>query len=180
MLNYTYFSSPIQIHVPHPYPTFLSSGLSLAYASPWYKFHKYDNMPPVPRWSPTLSICNPVWGVIILLLVTPPQGDILTPRPPHVFPSSPWSVWLPDWETPPGPSPSPSSPLNFHCHTLALTMTMPYTSYHGPVLLLPSLPKLLKSPPTIYALSSSSETITENLYCYKRFYSQGRGSPPTL
>ena len=122
MLNYIDSPSTLQIHAPPPDPTISPSGSSPASSLPQYIVHKWGGMLPVPRWSPAVSECTPVWGVSLMLLVPPPSGDITTPRPPHVSLSSPWSVWPPNDGTPPGPSTLPPSPPNFHCRTSALSI----------------------------------------------------------
>ena len=121
----------------------------LASGPPWYRVPKWGGMPPVPLWLPDVSKCTHVWVVVPCLLMPPPPGDILTPRLPHVSPSSPWSIWLPDGETSPGPSMYPLSPTNSRCRTAELTVPLPYTSYHSPKPLLPYLSTPPKSPPTI-------------------------------
>ena len=107
MFKYRDYSSTPHIHLPRSDPIISSYGSSLASALPWYRVHKWVNMPPVLIWLPAVSECTPVCGVIPRLLVPPPPGDIPTPLPPHILPSSPWSVLPPDGETPPGPSKFP-------------------------------------------------------------------------
>ena len=39
----------------------------------------------MPQWSPDVSECIPVWGIIPLLLAPPPPRYIPTSRPTHVL-----------------------------------------------------------------------------------------------
>ena len=83
MLNYTDSPSTPQIHLPRPDPNISSSGFSPASALPWRRVHKWGGIPPVPLCLTVVSECTPVWGIIPLLIVPPPLGDIPTPCPPH-------------------------------------------------------------------------------------------------
>ena len=103
MLNDKYSPSTPKIHLPRPDPTISSSGFP-APALPWYRFHKWNRIPPVSLWLPDISECTSGWSVITRLPVLPTLGDFTIPCLPRVSPSSSWSVWQTNGETPPGPS----------------------------------------------------------------------------
>ena len=52
------------------------------------EFINWGGLPPVPRCLPAVSEFTPVWGVIPLHLVPLHPGDIQTPCPPQISPSS--------------------------------------------------------------------------------------------
>ena len=176
MLNYTGSTSTTQIHLPSPGPTISSFGSSPASAPPRHIVHKWGSMPPLPLWLPAVSYCTILLGVVLRLLVPPPPGDIPTPRPPHVSLSSPWSTWPPGVGTPPVPLSYPLSPPKSHFHAVALTEPPSNTSSHGPATLILYFPTPSWSTPTASALSSGSDTQTENIFCYRRSSAQGKGS----
>ena len=177
MLNCTDSLSTNQVHLPHPGANISSSGSSLYSAPPRHRVHKWGGMPAFPLWLPAASECTLLWGAAPRLPVPPPLGDITTTVPPHVSPSSPWSAWTLSGGTPPGPSSFSLSPPNYHCHTVSTTDTPPYASSHGPAPLLPSLPTPSQSSPTASALSSVSDTPTENRCCCSRLSVQVKGRP---
>ena len=180
MWNYTYYPSTPRINLPRPDPTISSSRLSPASSPHQYIVHKWGCMPTLLLRLPAVSECTNVWGVSLMLLLPPPPGDIPTSGLPHILLSSPWSVWATDGETPLGPSTSPISPPNFHWHTISRTVPLPYTASHGPAPFLPYFSTPSKLSPTIYALSSGSETPLVNRYWYNIFSSQSRGSYTTV
>ena len=165
MLKYTDYLPTPQIHLPCP-DTAISSYVSYpSYSPPEYIVHKLGIIPPVPLWLTAVYECTPEWGVIQQLLIPPPPGDITTPCPPHVSPSSPLSLCLPNGETPPGPS---TSPFNHPTLTVVQQKILCHIFIHHPMdpHCCSRICQHPQNNPPVSALFSGYGTLPDNRYCY--------------
>ena len=179
-LNYTYYLSTPQVHLPRLGTTISPSVSSRKSSPPRGIVHKWGSRPTFSILSPAASKCTPLWGGLTRLTLAPPPGGILNPNLPQVLPSYPSSAWLPGDGTPTGHLASNLSPPIYHCHTVPPNYPPLYKPSHRPTMLLPYFTAPLRSPPTDSTLYSGSDTPQANRCCYRQFSDLGKERPQTV